>query len=72
MLDLMKKYRKAKKAAVKLMQEGKLSEYVNKLFFYHNFSSLQKKIDLLQSFYRWPILALCFAHPIFLAFPYRH
>jgi len=31
MLDLMKKYRKAKKAAVKLMQEGKLSEYVNKL-----------------------------------------
>jgi len=31
MLDLMKKYRKAKKAAIKLMQEGKLSEYVNKL-----------------------------------------
>jgi len=31
MLELMKKYRKAKKAAVKLMQEGKLSDYVNKL-----------------------------------------
>lgn len=31
MLDLMKEYRKAKKAAVRLMKEGKLNEYVQKL-----------------------------------------
>jgi len=31
MLDLLKKYRKAKKTAVRLMKEGKLSEYVVKL-----------------------------------------
>ncbi|MFT4661378.1 MAG: hypothetical protein ACI8XB_001655 [Patiriisocius sp.] len=31
MLDLIKKYKKAKKTAITLMQEGKLGEYVNKL-----------------------------------------
>ncbi len=31
MLEIIKKYRKAKATAIKLMQEGKLSEYVLKL-----------------------------------------
>lgn len=31
MLDLRKKYKKAKKQAIKLMQEGRISEYMKQL-----------------------------------------